>query len=344
MDLHVLGIDLEQKRIWVRAQDASGQKTAELIGPAYERVISAAQPFLNWAHGQLPASARTPRDATLLAFEADALSRSLQLWYLAERANVAEAPSAVSPVRSLCSGDYNAQHILLREAARTALRELRPRLIEPADLPFDARWEYCYQQGGDGWDLGRVPPPLVRGLNHPSWRLQKGERALVIGCGRGHEALLLGHAAQKNAAQVVAIDIAPTAVRITKQRAAADGLGAVLTAHATDLFDREDSVLQAGAYDLLVEHTCYCAISPTRRDEYAAAVARLLKPDGRLIGLFYCHDYPDGPPYGSTVDEIRDRLSSDFVLEHEEVPSDSILSRAGQEWLIVAQRKARHME
>jgi hypothetical protein len=69
-------------------------------------------------------------------------------------------------------------------------------------------------------------------------------------------------------------------------------------------------------------------------------VARLLKPGGRFIGLFYCHDYPGGPPYGSTVDELRARLAPAFMIEHEEVPGDSILTRAGLEWLVQARRRA----
>ena len=35
----------------------------------------------------------------------------------------------------------------------------------------------------------------------------------------------------------------------------------------------------------MVEHTCFCAIEPGQRGAYRAAVARLLKPGGRLV---YC--------------------------------------------------------
>lgn len=341
MDLHALQLDRRVKRAWVRAADASGEQRAELHGEAYDRLAQSAQPLFDWAHGRLPASSRTPRDSTLVAFDVDALQRSLRLAYVAERskelAASGPAPSAMSPALEWCTASYEEMQTLLREAARTAVRELRPRLPDPPGLDAESRWEYCYQHGGDGWELGRAPPPLVRVFQ--TLQLDAEQRALVLGCGRGHEAMALAGIAQPRGAQVVAMDIAPTAVRLTREAATAAGLSC-LRAYEVDLFDPSGAEpLSSGAYDLIVEHTCYCAIETRRRDEYVAVLRRLLKSGGRFVGLFYCHDYPGGPPYGASIAEIRARLGADFVIEHEEVPRDSVLTRAGLEWLVAARQK-----
>lgn len=348
MDLHVLHLDRRLRRAFVRAADAGGEQQVELTGEAYERIARAAEPLWSWAHGRLPASSRTPRDSTLVAFEADALSRTLRLAYVAERSMPPSSadpaaprlpPSAMSPSLAWCAGDYDAMQVRLREAARTAVRELRPRLADPPGLSPEARWEYCYQHGGDGWELGRPAPPLSRFLTARPELLGADQRSLVLGCGRGHEALALARLAAPRGAKVAALDIAPTAVRTTTEAAAAAGLTDCLTVYECDLFDdRGDEPLVSGAYDLVLEHTCYCAIEPQRREDYAQVVRRLLKPGGRFVGLFYCHDYPDGPPFGATIDEVRARLGAAFTVEHEEVPHDSILTRAGFEWLVCARR------
>ena len=235
--------------------------------------------------------------------------------------------------------DYAAHARALRELSRVAVRTLRPRTEEPIFVTPESRWEYLYQQGGDGWELGIAPPPLVRYLRGTSL-FTAGARALVMGSGRGHEALVLAQFAQQASAHVVALDIAPTAVRIAQAAAAAAGLSAVLSVVERDLFAQEATgVLAPAQYDLIVEHCCFCAIVPERRDEYIAQVTRLLKPGGRLIALFYCHPYPGGPPFASSPTEIAGRLQAGFSLTYTETPSDSVLARAGFEWLLDAKKR-----
>lgn len=355
MDLHTLLVDRRSRVAHVTAADSRGVITMDLDAAACERVAQAAQPLFDWAHGRVPASSRTPRDATLVAFEVDALARSLRLGYIAERAPTSGAPSMAAPALAPTSGrpsqpgeptalawtdaDYGSLQVLLREAARTALREVRPRKSEPAELRFDDRWEYLYQHGGDGWELARTPPPLSRYLS-TKLQLAAGQRVLVVGAGRGHEALLLAQLAAPVGAQIVAIDIAPTAVQTLQQAATQAGRTDVLQVVQADLFLRADhGPLAPGSYDLIVEHCCFCAIEPSRREEYMAQMARLLRPGSRFIGLFYCHSYPGGPPFAASIEEIQARLAPDFVVDYEEVPSDSVLSRVAQEWLIDAHRR-----
>lgn len=340
MDLLALHLDVRQRSCRVRATDATTIVEQELTGAAFSRVHAAAQPLFEWAPSHLPASARTPADATLVAVEVDALDRTVRLGYVAEHGPPSSPPgllpSGSTPVPELafCAGDYGALQRLLREPARTALREVRPRKPDPEGLTPTTRWEYLYQHGGDGWELGRVPPPLADFIQRNPWL--PGKRAIVLGSGRGHEALLLA----RSGAHVVAVDIADSAIRYLRAQAAVANLEAHLQAVPADLFTLStEDPSHRGAYDLLVEHCCFCAVEPQRRDEYVAAAAAFLRPGGRLWGLFYCHDYPGGPPYAATPQEVTARLSAAFTVDSALVPDNSILTRAGQELLVTATRR-----
>jgi SAM-dependent methyltransferase len=162
---------------------------------------------------------------------------------------------------------------------------------------------------------------------------------LVVGCGRGHEALLLARVGAEGS-QVVGIDLAPAAVRIAQGLADEAGLSSRLSYQVQDLFAWPQSdPSQCGRYDLVVEHNCFCAIESEHRPQYVEAVSRLLRPGGRLVGLFYTHNYPGGPPYATSTEEIRSRLLPAFDITHEEVPTDSAITRAGLELLLVAVRR-----
>ena len=346
-----------------------------LGGDAFGRVYAAAQPLFEWAHAHLPPAARRPADATLVSIELDALDRTVRLGYVAEQgatghplatatpspteppgsrsapglapaATLAAAPSpswppsgsTPVPELSFCSGDYSALQLLLREPARAAVREVRPRQPDPAGLTPTTRWEYLYQHGGDGWELGRTPPPLAGWIEKSP--PAPGQRTIVLGCGRGHEAQRLARAGAAVTAQVVAVDIADSAVRFLQAAAIAEGLTGQLEVLKADLFTlSSDDPRHQGAYDLVLEHCCFCAIEPQRRDEYVVAAAALLKPGGRLVGLFYCHDYPGGPPYATSAAEVHQRLGAAFTVTSAVVPDNSIITRAGQELLLTATRR-----
>ncbi len=74
-------------------------------------------------------------------------------------------------------------------------------------------------------------------------------------------------------------------------------------------------------YDLIFEHTLYCAIDPARRDEYAKAVTRWLKPGGHFLAIHFTFPLTEeGPPFGASREEIIDRFSDKFELIEEWEP------------------------
>jgi thiopurine S-methyltransferase len=189
-------------------------------------------------------------------------------------------------------------------------------------------WRRLYQTGDMGWDIGRPAPPLERALRALDVPAGARGRALVPGSGRGHEAVLLAELGWRT----TAVDFAAEA--LDGARRLAERAGVSLDLQQADAFAY---LRDAPHFDLAIEHTFFCAIDPARRDEYLAALARTLAGGGRLVGLFYCHGRPGGPPFGSTPAEVTAHLvRAGFTIASTERPSDSIERRAGDELLVHA--------
>lgn len=135
----------------------------------------------------------------------------------------------------------------------------------------DTDWEQRYQTGDMPWEKGEPSPGLVDFVSGYSG--SKGQSVLVPGCGTGHDVRVFARAGF----QAVGLDLAPSAVRIARERTAAEGLAAEF--HPSDfLFDPA-----LRPFDWIFEHTLFCAIQPERRDDYVQAVDRWLKPGGEYL-------------------------------------------------------------
>ena len=195
--------------------------------------------------------------------------------------------------------------------------------LTPSDSEY---WDELYLKGEDGWELGAPVPPLAR---YFADKRLDNQRALVVGCGRGHEARLLATIG----AEVIGLDLSQRAIEAAQE----------LTSPGTSVrFVRGDLFALRGEpseYHLVLEHTCYCAIDPERRDEYVDAIADALLPDGLLVGLFYAHGRPGGPPFTTDDADLDQRFARHFSLIHQEIPHDSIARRVGLERLRVFRRR-----
>lgn len=202
-------------------------------------------------------------------------------------------------------------------------------------------WEARYQAGSPRWDLGQPAPPLANWLASGvpvSGRAssQDSSQVLVLGSGMGHEALLFAQAGFA----VTAVDFAPSAIAATAE--AARSLGLSLRLLERDLFDLLPEL--AGQFDYVVEHTCFCAIDPALRLAYVELVAGLLKPGGLLVGLFFTHGRPGGPPFGATPAELRQRFEPYFTVLSLAIAADSVASRQGEEHLALLQLKPERLQ
>jgi len=171
-------------------------------------------------------------------------------------------------------------------------------------------WEGHYKAGDAPWDLGRAPPcleELVASIGEP------GLRVFVPGAGRGHDAVCWARAGHA----VTALDIAPTAV--AEGRAVARAAGVEIDWVLGDLFALPADL--EGAFDVVWEQTCLCALAPEQRAAYARAVARVLPPQGLLHGVLWEHGKEGGPPWNLTGRDAREVLDGAFeVLALQRIP------------------------
>src|ERR1041385_5704356 len=155
-------------------------------------------------------------------------------------------------------------------------------------------WDEYYRKGDGFWDRGGPPPPMKQYLERHSVR----GRALVPGCGRGHEVAL----AVEHGLDAIGLDIAPTAVADARARYP-HLTGRFVTG---SLFDPPSSM--RNAFDVVLEHTCMSALHPTMRADYRRGIDLTLRRGGLLIGVWYINPDLDpgeeGPPFPFSVPDL----------------------------------------
>jgi len=187
-------------------------------------------------------------------------------------------------------------------------------------------WEQRYQTGETPWDKGAPSPGLIDWLAaHP--HLPRGA-VLVPGCGTGHDVREWA----RHGFTVTGYDIAPSAVRQARESTGAASLN---TSFQLGDFLADQPVRR---FDWIFEHTCFCAIQPAQREDYVRAVQRWLKPGGQFLAVHYLIPDTDGPPFGTTRNEVVERFSPHFNLLEEWVPR-SYPNRTGLELMLWWQRK-----
>ncbi len=190
-------------------------------------------------------------------------------------------------------------------------------------------WDLSYQNNETPWDRGEPAPPLVEYLESNS----VSGRVLVPGCGLGHDVRLL--AAQ--GCDVLGLDVSQTALdraeRFPKPRRGTAAYRLI------DFLDPNNG-LEDETFDCLFEHTCFCAIDPSRRVDYVNAAARLLVPGGRLLAILFTHlEDPDGPPFPTTPVEVETLFGARFEVERHWKPSRVYEGREDEESMYLMKRR-----
>ncbi len=189
-------------------------------------------------------------------------------------------------------------------------------------------WEHRYRSGDTPWEKGSAHPALTAWLARNSFT----GRILVPGCGSGHDVRTLA----ATGAEVIGFDLAPSAVEAALRFPRVGRESYV----QGDFFAPPEE--WTGTFDGIFEHTCFCAIAPDRRSDYAASVAKLLKPGGRLLAIFYLdpgHD-GDGPPYGCSPGELEKLFSPQLRLIEQQIDLPTHPGREGREMLRVLSKCA----
>ncbi len=190
-------------------------------------------------------------------------------------------------------------------------------------------WDGRWVEGNTPWDMGGPSPPMVAAIE--AGLLTAPGRLLVPGVGAGHDARFLA----SRGFDVTGIDLSVTAVG--KARALAAEAEIELAFEVADLLALPASFRD---FDAVFEHTCFCAIDPVLRDDYVNAVADVLRPGGALLGVFFVFTAEQGPPFGASEEELRDRFSRRFEINVARWSENSAERREGIEMLFKMTRRA----
>jgi SAM-dependent methyltransferase len=170
--------------------------------------------------------------------------------------------------------------------------------------PDRAFWDARFAEQHTPWDRGAPSPQLRAWLAEGV--LAAPSHVAVPGCGSGHEVAVLAEAGLR----VTALDYAPAAVALTRERLAQAPRAVTDRAEVI-----EADVLRwapSAPFDAVYEQTCLCALHPDDWQAYAAQLVAWLRPGGRLalLAMQARRDNADegrveGPPYHVDINALR---------------------------------------
>lgn len=192
-------------------------------------------------------------------------------------------------------------------------------------------WENRYKARKTDWDLGQISPPIKAivtqlEITHAA---QKNLKILIPGAGMGYEAIYLFQKGFKN---TTVLDLAQ------------QPLNAI--ADACPEFPKEQLIqtnffeFEQTGFDLVLEQTFFCALSPNLRVAYKNKMHQLLKPKGILTGVLFQFPLTHlGPPFGGSLLEYIALFESTFSIKFIETAHNSVKSRAGKELFFIFENK-----
>lgn len=189
-------------------------------------------------------------------------------------------------------------------------------------------WDERYRTGETPWEKGGPAPPLLEFLERVGMDCFGDGPVLVPGCGLGHDVRALA----ASGVSAVGLDLSAIAVKRARDFP-------VMNGETYEMGDFLDPAWRVGRkFSAIWEHTCFCAIDPGQRGNYAEAVAGLLGPGGTLAGVFFLtpHDPGEeepGPPFATTVAELEEWFSPWFERIDGWVPQRAYPGREGREWV-----------
>ncbi|MDB5227064.1 MAG: Thiopurine S-methyltransferase family protein [Bacteroidota bacterium] len=187
-------------------------------------------------------------------------------------------------------------------------------------------WDERWKEKDTGWDLSDVSPPLKEYIDSIK---DKNIRILIPGCGNAYEAeYLLEH----EFSNVTVIDIAPTLVQQLLQKFESYA-GKELTIICGDFFKHQ------GKYDLILEQTFFCALSPSLRKNYVETMNALLSDEGKLAGLLFNKQFENNPPFGGSREEYMQLFGEKFKIEKMDDCANSVAPRMGAELFVELSKK-----
>jgi len=180
-------------------------------------------------------------------------------------------------------------------------------------------WDELWQRNFTPWDRSEPNPALRDILSGRSDLFNTSgddsehqkKRALVPGCGKGYDVLLLASFGY----DAYGVDGSETALKEARKLVETDqdkyplqpGVKSrgvvkfVLGDFFSSDWEAQTGFSESNRFDIIYDYTFLCALPPSTRPSWAAQMVRLLSPNGRLICLEF-PSYKDpktgGPPFG----------------------------------------------
>ncbi|KAL8862614.1 MAG: hypothetical protein Q9178_001112 [Gyalolechia marmorata] len=195
------------------------------------------------------------------------------------------------------------------------------------------RWAQLWDAGDFlPWDRGGPNPALVDLLDSKRGLIgdyfieeddgtKRRKTALVPGCGRGYDVLLLASYGY----DAYGLEVSDKAVERCLEEKKTNGSKYLTNMHSGgagtstflqgDFFAGEwNNAVTGGTFDLIYDYTFFCALSPVMRPAWAQRMSQLLTkaPPGYLICLefpTYKDPLTGGPPFGLTSQTYLEHLS-----------------------------------
>lgn len=184
-------------------------------------------------------------------------------------------------------------------------------------------WTERYFSGKMGWDIGYASPPLVQYLDQIE---NKDIRVLIPGAGSGYEAV---YSWRSGFADTHILDFSNEPLERFKSS---------ISGFPVEQVHQEDFFKHSGKYDLILEQTFFCALDPTLREDYAKKMKELLKPGGKLAGVWFDRKFDfDGPPFGAGAAEYKALFEKYFEVKTSGRCYNSIPERVGSEVFMIMQ-------
>lgn len=198
------------------------------------------------------------------------------------------------------------------------------------DVSSDQYWSNRYTHKQTGWDENAPHPFWVQHFQNVK---ASSDAALILGAGRGHDAVFLSSFFEKT----YALDFSERAKKEFHKLYPNSSVEFVLA----DLFTYSPQK----PVDAVFEHTCLCAIDPKRRKEYFATVNRVLKNDGEYHAILFPEANPvdqDKPPFSTPIEDVKSFLNQlGFVISEERPIHTGFASRTFKEIYLKALKKTK---
>ncbi|MES2862934.1 MAG: SAM-dependent methyltransferase [Bacteroidota bacterium] len=185
-------------------------------------------------------------------------------------------------------------------------------------------WENRYENNDAIWDIGQISTPLKEYIDQLK---NKDIKILIPGAGNAYE---LDYLIEKGFHNVFVIDFAQQPI------------DAILKRNKTleKYLICDDFFKHLETYDLIIEQTFFCALSPSLRENYVSKMHDLLSEKGKIAGLLF--NFPltkVGPPFGGSYEEYINLFSEKFAIKTLETAYNSIKPRANKELFFTFEKK-----